>query len=534
MILVPRKAIWTQQPQQLVDVDWENPLSRGLVRVDNFARRGQDVLGGPAWNTTQFASSQRGIALEQTDASDKVCYSPGLHTRLIAGMTVLSLVWRSGPPTASEFFVCHGTGTSYNWGLYDSPSTRYVFLKNTGGTNKSVSFAYASGGWATVVAAYSGAGGYVRLYQDGVKRSETAQSGNVQQNDYHLSSFAYASGSGNYLQPLIAIWNRELSADEVKRVSANPWQIFRRPSERLWIPVSSGVPAGATLEAHAQAEATATGNLTLSATLDGLALAVASASGNLTTQIPLAGAAVSIVSASGDLLTGINLSAAAIAQATAAGNLTAQIRLDGAALAQAAASAGLTSAILLEGHAAAAATASADLTTGSDGLEAHAHAQAAASADLTAQIRLEAHATAEATASGTLAADAGSLAANAQAQTTVIATLTTSIRLSGTAAAQAGASGILTTSIPLTAAALANAIATGTLSTAILLSGHAEAQASASGILTDATEPAPAVPYRINTRVRHATRLACRAERLAPLIHRSRRLTPITHQVTHV
>ncbi len=289
-------------------------------------------------------------------------------------------------------------------------------------------------------------------------------------------------------------WDRYLAGAELNDVISAPWKIFRPRTRRTIITLGApSVPTGAELEAHAQAQATATANLTLAAHLDGLAIAVTSASGTLSTQIRMAGAAVSVVSATGQLLTGIPLTAAAVAQATAAGHLTAQIRLDGNALAQAAAAAGLTSAILLAGSAQGQAVASGALTAGADGLE-----------------------------------------GSAQAQANAIATLTASIRLDGAAAAQAGVAGLLSTAIPLSAAALAHAIATGTLAVPILLAGHAQGQASASGVLTDASTPAPAVYYRLTASVQRVASLACSDTPVARLSAAARPLTTLTHQVSHV
>lgn len=522
------------------------PHTRGLLSVivpgewvDPVSKRVLSVVGGST-NSGRVRPSMSGKCVRMEGGT----YIASRHPESAPKFTLVSFFRRISGGTSYTYIANTRGASEYGYGAslnYVSATSTYALeTRSQSGT----SVITASSGLEVInvptvlVGTYDGTNG--ALYKDGSQIIAPTAMPYYTQGP--LKNLRIGADPGNYgmLQEnyITALFGRVLSDEEIfdlslkLRSSRDPWQVFRRRRHQAF--VSLGAPAGADLEAHAQAEATASANLTLAATLDGLALAVATATGDLTTQIPLDVAAVSIATASGELLTGIKLSAAALANALATGDLTAQIRLNGSALAQAAVSAGLTNAILLEGHAAASATATADLSAGSDGLEADAHAQASATADLTTQIRLAAHAVAQATASAALSTASGSLAVDAKAQTAVIATLTASIRLSGNAAAQSGASGILTTRIPLTVAALANAIATGTLSTAILLSANAEAQASASGILTDATEPAPAVPYHLITRVRRTTRLACRAARLVPLAHRSRRLTPITHQVTHV
>lgn len=439
MILVPRKALWTQQPQQLVDVDWENPLSKGLILALTPCGVGyRDAVTGkffPCTNTTHQRIATRSgmaVAAPTTGGGASFSYSP-----FSGGRTVGAIAFGIAGFAADGYGWTQPLGynsgdTSLNRLYIDSSSLRVA--KNY---TVQLSKTLTAGAHHNVV--YNGSSTLEEFYINGALDSSASHAtiGLLSINRFTLSILR---------MPYLLWYGRTLQEKEAIALSALPMQVFRRQRERIWVPVSAGAPAGATLEGYAQAQASAAGNLTLSATLDGLALAVASASGNLTTQIPLAGAAVSVVSASGNLLTGIPLSAAAVAQATAAGNLTAQIRLDGAALAQAAASAGLTSAILLAGNA---------------------QGQAAAS--------------------GTLAGGTSGLAGDAQAQASAVATLTTSIRLSGSAAAQAGVSGILTTAIPLTAAALASAIATGTLSMQIMLAGDAKARASASGTLAGTT-----------------------------------------------
>ncbi|MBP6708419.1 MAG: hypothetical protein KA223_04620, partial [Candidatus Accumulibacter sp.] len=74
----------------------------------------------------------------------------------------------------------------------------------------------------------------------------------------------YTTSNGSViLFPLLAVFNRALSAGEIGEISQNPWQIFQ-PRRRVTFS-SLGAPAAATLEGHAQAQAAATGNLTLSA-----------------------------------------------------------------------------------------------------------------------------------------------------------------------------------------------------------------------------------------------------------------------------
>lgn len=502
-LLVPSKRVWTRQPPG------ETGVLPGVLFAFNAAVWAKEQVVG----TTMAQRHGSLFALKR--AKTHVCADLTAHAA--AGLLVSNLGHRAGVHFCQpSIFVCAVRPTTANGCFF----SRYAAVASTvgyagafkigrSGTSVVVNFNDGSGTMQTWTV--SGANvvsnkdtvividvrrDKLVCYQDGKYIAETAWT----MPDLGVSLLANGSlpltigGEGNGVHSGFAgyVYSIGVVSDgDPRPLSENPWQIYQ-PRRQVTVP-SLGAPVGATLEGHAQAQAAASGNLTLSASLDGLALSVATATGQLTTQIPVAGAAVSVVSAAGNLLTGIRLSANAVASAVAAGNLSAQIRLDGAALAQAAASAGLTSAILLAGNA-----------------------------------------QGQAGASGTLAGGTSGLAGDAQAAATAIATLTTSIRLSGSAAAAAGVNGLLTTQIPLTAAALAQAIATGSLSVAILLAGEARVEASASGVLGDTVVPEATVHFRLSADVARLTQVAASVWRVVLIETNVARLTRLVHEVKHV
>ena len=446
-IIIPQRRCWTRQPQGPVEVGWSNPITHNLISAYT---NGTDACSRVSANTAQRAISVAGRCDQYTGATSN-------------GTTYVELGNSLGPTGPFTFVIWLWSDSEL--GGFDSAISQGDYA--TYRTKDSEFYTHNGGGWDGVqvggARGYRGVGLYkvvcVHTGSQNIIYSETPSLGRR----VDFKSCSPRSSPVNYPIRLGAdaqkgrclpgkifvahTLKRAVLASEACGLLENPWQIFRPRTRRTIISLGApALPTGAELEAHAQAQASATANLTIAASLDGLALGVASANGTLSTQIPLAGAAVSVVSATGQLLSGIPLTAAAVAQASAAGHLTAQIRLDGNALAQAAAAAGLTSAILLAGSAQGQAAASGALTAGADGLE-----------------------------------------GSAQAQANAIATLTASIRLEGAAAAQAGVAGLLSTAIPLSAAALAHAIATGTLAVPILLAGHAQGQASASGVLDGST-----------------------------------------------
>ena len=490
MILIPRRRIWTQQPQQAAGIDWSNPLVIA-AKIKYVV-----VTGGCGLRTTTIFQKSKALILPTrcglvTPIGVSSLYTGGDASSLTgtAGFannsrSMFALI--HGGITASSYDYCRMTQASggqieYNHGNITFSVRTYSGTFTTPAVGKT--------GQLRVWGTWDQPNNVGTLYVPG---NTPVTVGTTSTWDINNDLVGVFNGADQASLLLGFYCEGVVQKGVMDALSSNPWQIFRAPDSRIWIPSSGGAPAGAVLAGNAQGQATATGNLTLQASLDAVALAVATASGNLTTFIPLAGAAVAIGAANGSLTTGIKLSAAATASALASGSLVAQIKLNGAALAQAAASAGLTSAILLAGIA-------------------------------------QGHATA----SGTLAADPGSMAGNAQAQAVAVATLTTSIKLSGTAAAQAGVSGILTTNISLTAAALAQAIATGTLAVPILLAGAAHGVATASGNLTAPDSPATAVHFRLSSSVRRLTKAVCMVQRLTQAKASAQRLTTINHEVQH-
>jgi len=454
-VIVPQRRVWTRQPPS------ETGGSQGVLFAFNPAVWAKEQIVGTA------LTQRHGSLFAYKRAKTHLCADLTAHAA--AGLLASNLGHRAGvhfcTPSTFVFAIRPTTADGCFFSRYAAVATTSgyagAFKIGRSGTSVVVNYNDGSGAmqtWTIAANVVSDKDTVIAIdvqrdklvcYKDGKYVAETAwtmpELGASLVPNVSLPLTIGGEGNGVHSGFKGYVYGIGVVTDgEPRSLSENPWQIFK-PRRRITY-IDLGAPAAATLEGHAQAQASATGNLTLAATLDGAALSVATATGTLTTQIPLAGAAVSVVSAAGELLTGIPLSGAAVAQAVAAGSLTAQIRLDGNALAQAAASAGLTSAILLAGNA-----------------------------------------QGQATATGALAGESSGLAGDAKAEAAAVATLTTSIRLSGSAAAQAGVSGILTTQIQLTGAALAEAIATGVLSEQIYLAGDAKSSASASGILAGTT-----------------------------------------------
>lgn len=564
-LMIPSRGIWTQQPQQPVSLQSRFDTSDAAVFLASQKFRG---IGGefgfsvtnPTYTGPRFSPCAAGIGMrlfgDLGGNADDVFQAPRAIPTATAGAFTTVVVFL---PLSGSGNIIHTLLPGYSG--YGAVSSSHLLQLEESSSLLKIGFTAGNGYDRYAqnvpnVIQWDKPNAFVISSRYNTEISIAANGRGIDPS-YLIGSVSYIGNTGNpttaristgnagyaeYYHPSghLLLWASLpgifLAPAEAQSISGAPWQIFRAPARRIFVPVSTG--AGAALSGNAQASAGASGALATGIPLAGNAAATTSASGTLVTQIPLSGAATVIATAAGDLATGItleghalaaaaasgtlsiaaSLSGAALAVASASGTLSTQIPIAGAAVALATASGSLSTGIPLDGHAVAAALASGSLTA-QIRLDGAALAQAAATAGLSAQIRLAGDAHGQASASGALAADPSSLAGNAQAQATAVATLTTQIQLSGSAAAQAGMSGLLTTAIPLTAAALAQVVASGLLTVPILLAGNAVAQASASGILSSSPPAQAATPYRLTASVTRLGRTTVSATHLATIRH---------------
>lgn len=458
-------AIYTQ-PQYLTAVDWGNPLSLGLsAPVTQFSSR----VGSPP-----FVVSPVGLAHSANGSS----YLQSSGTVPFTDKITILYVGNFSRPATSNLF--GGIGTSgagnqlFSFQNDTSASARAIIrLVNGGGVTTAES---ASLGTATPplafdvwMAVYNGTSA-LKLYRNGnddtAGNANTAATGSASEFDrvclggINRGTDAFAQ-TGQF-SVLTLAWNRALSANEIKYISNNPWQIFKAPSRKLWV-VGAGSSAAA-LAGNAAAQASATSSLSTAIPITAASLSMSTAGGALTTAIPLNAVAAATATSSGEMSTQIPIAAVAASQASASGELTTQIRFAGSALAQAVSSALLSSGITMT---------------------ADAVAKAAVQGTLTTAIRMIANASGNASASAAFSGSPAALSAAAYSQATADAQLTISIQLAASALGQADAQGDLTTRVQLSAAALSSAIASGSLSVPVRFSANAFAQATASATLSD-------------------------------------------------
>lgn len=242
-ILLP----WDSQPQEVVGVDWNNPLAGGLL-IAILPQLPVNLADGvvlSAYGTRVVSGGARGMMntsggmllpapANASDPSAKYDLSSG--TALVVAVqsteTNTGVVFNRGKGSSAALWAIGLHGGSFdgafgNWG-------------NSGGLG-----AFSGGPVPTVprVATITADGATARVYLDGVELQSGAytpgtpdyDTANLRRVIFGLDRLGANTNTNTFLALL---WNRPLSVTEVKEVSANPWQIFAPRS--IWIPVSAG------------------------------------------------------------------------------------------------------------------------------------------------------------------------------------------------------------------------------------------------------------------------------------------------------
>ncbi len=252
-ILLPQR--WRQQPPYRTDIDWSNPLAKrlrlaqtssgGLVDLVNqwpaTKSTSDEIRGvniprlGPAVSFKGARATGGGINFGQVQAvkTDTITVLILANPNTTQAQTVFSQRTSSSPFNQFSFAV-----NSNDSLLFSSGKIAAVCLTSSGGGRHSVSAgsAFTDAGWHVYVATFSGAPAYPTIYYDGasvaVNNTQTGTGTWVSSNQHtRIGNIADYTTDANYAAscdiPLCLVWDRVLSADEVRQISANPWQLFQ-------------------------------------------------------------------------------------------------------------------------------------------------------------------------------------------------------------------------------------------------------------------------------------------------------------------
>ena len=244
-LILPRR--FTSQPQGAVEIDWGNPLTRGLKVVHNFRglsfRLNQVTNGRFSLVGSGFGGGSEGLEFL---ANASYITTPLNTTDFTNSATIIGVLKnKNSTPTEGQTGFpwnvnSNSLGTHYphtNNTIYYSSfrgASRFYFLPSVSipYTEKHVLAETVNG--STPSSSVYVNGNLVNMYGGAFTFSPVTP-----------MRIGYNDQATPYVGTIYAIfvWNRELSANEIANFSRNPWQIFRAPKRTLYFDVSTpGIP----------------------------------------------------------------------------------------------------------------------------------------------------------------------------------------------------------------------------------------------------------------------------------------------------
>ena len=256
-----RPSVWTQQPQQACEIDWSNPITRGLVvaisganpRLNSALNKPASFVGTPGsaltidGRSTEFTrSSTQGISVGTSAA-----FNP-------AAITLLSIYRPKSLATASAHMLFsrddNSLGRAFSLDLHWNSGygvRYYVAGGGSVGTNELRQGVSAVVGKRYVVAARQ-TGSAAALFVDGALVSSsaafTAKPSATGDTRIGIRTYSGSNEAADGFIPLSLMWSRALSDSEIRSISANPWQIFNPIQRRIFAEVSAS--GGVTITAN--------------------------------------------------------------------------------------------------------------------------------------------------------------------------------------------------------------------------------------------------------------------------------------------
>ena len=253
-ILIPRKQVWTRQPQQHVGIDWSNPLTRNLafaafgIHPNSVVNNGYPTVSGGF----TFSIGSQGICAKApgTQIAGAVTYPSTINIAVSQNYSFLALV---KPSTDSA-----GTGTAgTQYAIGSQPNKLSIGSTSIVATidNNNVTLAHSLTSPTLFMAKRVGNQAYVYTPAG----SNVATTGTRAQAITALLTGRDAGGSNlsNTETYLTLFYTRDISAYEYEELQRNPWQIFAPQTRSIFIPAASG---GAYTLTAAQGTFTETGN----------------------------------------------------------------------------------------------------------------------------------------------------------------------------------------------------------------------------------------------------------------------------------
>ncbi len=247
---------WDSQPQEAVSIDWSNPLSKGLhmgfhgpslrdvVMDDQFIN-----VGGAARSIVRDGVGVRGTAAASYLMSQRMPVYPTNKMTVLAGV-VLGSSWPADAVAVYGHHYQYNTNDGlYDLGIVSATGKVRLELKTGLGTFPSASTAtslsLATGRLEHIGGTYDGAN--IQAFYNGLADgSAIPQTATLFTNgtprkligaNFPVDN-SNANINGHTVVYVFAWHDRVLSADEIRSIRDNPWQLFE--PQTIWVPVSAG------------------------------------------------------------------------------------------------------------------------------------------------------------------------------------------------------------------------------------------------------------------------------------------------------
>lgn len=251
-LVIPRRGIRTKQPTSAVEIDWSAPITAGLISAILPSAKlfaGTSPSSG-GFTATNHLVTEHGIALGRNGGAWSLTQRPISGIAATSDMTMLAFMYgdstvltESNPVTTGQSAaaisssICVGDGTT--------KALRYrIYL----GATRYAGGSYVIPAKPTVVIGRQRYGVEQALFVDGEKDPITGSYTGAISGVTHFGSY---NGNASTRVLLSAIWARALSDEEIRSISANPWQIFAPRETRLFVPVSAGGQTTVTIDSTA-------------------------------------------------------------------------------------------------------------------------------------------------------------------------------------------------------------------------------------------------------------------------------------------
>lgn len=228
------------QPQAPVEIDWSNPFGARIeyyFTPDFQGGRSRSSPSTPSGGVTRV-SGKYGIGLKGNGSSGYVAGPPNIS---IAGAGALTrfAVLRVGSGGSTRAILSSGGSGGAMWRVANN--TDLVWVK----TNLNVEFTQAgilsAGEYCILISVNNPAASAFYTYKNGVLVATTAAISTSAGGVASVGQSGTGSSFGDHELYLVGSLTGALSASEVAALSANPWQIFKSQSRRIFVASAGGV-----------------------------------------------------------------------------------------------------------------------------------------------------------------------------------------------------------------------------------------------------------------------------------------------------